>query len=354
MGIGEYAALGAALLWTVSSFLWGHVKLNAVELNICKNFVGAFLICGHVAVMLLLALFWAGDANQTSNPSAGESALSVSNDLAERQQASTGSIGARDDSDEIREEPFRLKASWMAWGWLTLSGVIGIVIGDTFYFRSLQILGPRRSLMVATTSPVFALLSGWMILSETLLGIQLLGIALTIFGVMVVIGDKRGEQEALQLFPGRQMAGVWMGVAGAICQGVGATISKLGMEVDDCSPLEAAMIRILVAAIGSVVILVSRKKAISFAKKFFKWELILQLIPPAAIGTWLGIWLSQIAFKETEVGIAQTLVSTSPLFAIPMVYFYQGHKTSAIAIVGTVIAILGVAFACEWTWWDWF
>lgn len=342
MGIGESAALGAAFLWTVSSFLWGHVKLNAVELNICKNLVGAFLVCGHVLVMLFLAALWTGDSSIDSTSSGSTGDQMERSEVVEPAGDTLPQLRAGDLPGTTESDRFVLQADWVAWGWLALSGLIGIIVGDTFYFRSLQILGPRRSLMVATTSPLFAILSGWLLLSESLLGFQLVGIALTIMGIMFVIGDKRGEQESLQLYPGAQSTGVWLGVAGAMCQGVGATVSKVGMEVNDCSALEASMIRLLVAALGSIAIVLVRREGRQFAKKLFQWSLIKQLIPAAAIGTWLGIWLSQIAFKNTEVGIAQTLVSTSPLFAIPIVYFYQGHKTSAIAIVGTIVAIYGI------------
>lgn len=338
MGIGESAALGAAFLWTVSSFLWGRVNLSAMELNICKNLVGALLFCGHVGIMLTLAWLWAGAPDQADLSSDVRSGL----DRVETWTGDDLQIGPVEDTRKDEVERFRLRADWKAWAWLSLSGFIGIIIGDTFFFRSLQILGPRRALMVATTAPLFAMLSGWLVLSEILSVVEILGITLTIIGVMVVIGDKQGEKESLQLFPGEQATGVVLGVVGAMCQGVGYTISKAGMEVNDCSPLEASTIRLLVAAFVSIVILLLRREVVPFAGKFFNWALIKQLIPAAAIGTWIGIWLSQVAVKHTEVGVAQTLISTSPLFAIPVVYFYQGQKTSAIAIVGTFIAIYGI------------
>lgn len=324
MGIGETAALSAALMWTISSFLWGRIKLNAVELNICKNLVGCLLVSGHVVIILVLAVIF--DSTPSPSLDAG-----TSMDAAV-QVASEGDV----------RESFQLKATWPAWIWLGLSGLVGIVIGDTFYFRSLQILGPRRSLMVATTSPLFAVLTGWLMLSENLLAIKLVGIVLTIAGVMVVVGEKRGKKEAPDLFPGNQSTGIYFGILGAMCQGVGATVSKLGMNVDNCTPLEASLVRLIIAAAGSIAIILLRREGRAFAKKFFRWSLIKQLIPASAIGTWLGIWLSQISFKFTEVGIAQTLLSTSPLFAIPIVYFMQGHKISAFAILGTTVALLGI------------
>ena len=78
-------------------------------------------------------------------------------------------------------------------------------------------------------------------------------------------------------------------------------------------------------------------------QQVLKRRVIKVLVPATAIGTWLGIWLSQIAYKEaSEAAIAQTLLSTCPLFAIPIVVFAEGHRISAIAVIGTMVAILGI------------
>jgi drug/metabolite transporter (DMT)-like permease len=335
MGIGETAALSAAIMWTISSFLWGRIELKALHLNICKNLVGCGLVIGHIGVLLLFAATWHTNPMDTGGSQTAETSQSVS-------------VENLEASSQSQNEPFRLVADWEAWGWLAISGLVGIVIGDTFYFRSLQILGPRRSLVVATTSPLFATFAGWLMLSEVLAGWQLLGIVLTVIGVMVVVAEKQGKKEALDLFPGLQSTGIMMGIAAAFCQGVGGTISKVGMEHNDCSAAEASMIRLVAAAAGSIIILLVRREGREFAAKFFKRSLIKKVLPASIIGTWIGIWLSQIAFKHTAAaGIAQTLLSTSPLFAIPIVYFVQGHKISAIAIGATILAIYGIMLTVQ-------
>ena len=60
------------------------------------------------------------------------------------------------------------------------------------------------------------------------------------------------------------------------------------------------------------------------------------------MGTWLGIWLSQIAFNKAPLAIALTLMATSPLFAIPLVHYLFGHHVTRVAILGSIIAVVGV------------
>jgi drug/metabolite transporter (DMT)-like permease len=59
-------------------------------------------------------------------------------------------------------------------------------------------------------------------------------------------------------------------------------------------------------------------------------------------GTYLGIWLQQIALKLSPAGIAQTLLATSPLFVLPIVALL-GEKITLRATVGVSIAIAGIA-----------
>ena len=93
------------------------------------------------------------------------------------------------------------------------------------------------------------------------------------------------------------------------------------------------------------MLLASRQQVLAFFRSVIQWSELRKILLASAMGTWLGIWLSQVAFKESPVGIAQTLLSTSPLFAIPLVRIIEGHKASGLAIAGTMVAIVGIAMA---------
>ncbi len=292
MGSGEFAALVAALLWTFSSMLWGRVKLSAFTLNACKNVIGSLFIVAHVGVIGLIY----GSINLTTSPT--------------------------------------------AWGWLALSGLIGIVAGDTCFFRCLQILGARRALLIACAGPLFAIVLGFLFLNQHIGFVVIGGILLTVFGVGTVIADRRAHVEAPGLLPGRFRSGVILGILSAVCQAVGGLFSTLGMK--DCGALEATMIRLLVAGVATVLILLSQKESRKSLYKTFRWEYLKIVIPATAIGTWLGIWSCQIAYKSADLAIAQTLMSTCPLFAIPVVWVCFGHKPTRLAIVGTMVALFGI------------
>ena len=293
MEFGQIAALSAALLWTFSSMLWGQVKISAFTLNACKNVIGCLFIMLHLSCIYLIF----GSVSFATNP--------------------------------------------VDWGWLTLSGLVGIVIGDTLYFRCLQILGPRRALLIACASPLFAAGLQFFVLKQSMGWIVLGGVLLTVLGVGTVVSDRKADAEAPGLLPGKFGAGIAFGLGGAVCQAVGGMFSTKGLE-RDCGALEATMIRLLIACAATALVLLARKETRKSLVKTFKPQYMKIIVPATAIGTWLGIWCSQLSYKGVDLAVSQTLMSTCPLFAIPVVWFVFGHKASRTAIAGTIVALVGI------------
>ena len=285
-------------MWTCSSMIWGKIHLPALTLNFFKNWIGVGLIFLHIVVL--------------------------------------GTIN--------REAIF--SAPSQSWGWLAISGIVGIVIGDTCYFRSLQILGPRKALMVATTAPLFSAFLASVFLDESLTFTAMLGVIITVVGVVVVVADRKARKEAPGLMPGKASMGALLGIFGAICQSIGGVFSKKGMvDLDDetiCGPAEATFIRLFIAALVTSVLVLGIRQSRQHLSRGFKREMFRFLIPATAIGTWLGIWLSQIAYEKADVAIAQTLLVTCPLFAIPIVWYSHKQRVTALAFLGTAISILGI------------
>lgn len=63
----------------------------------------------------------------------------------------------------------------------------------------------------------------------------------------------------------------------------------------------------------------------------------------AVLGPFLGVWLSLVAVKYAYVGIASTLMSLPPIILIPVSHWVFKEKITFGAILGTVIAVAGVA-----------
>ena len=76
-------------------------------------------------------------------------------------------------------------------GWLMLSGVVGLVLGDVFLLQAFVLIGPRLSMLMMALAPMFSTVIAWAFLHETLDGQQLIGIALVIAGVVAVVAERQ-------------------------------------------------------------------------------------------------------------------------------------------------------------------
>jgi drug/metabolite transporter (DMT)-like permease len=79
-------------------------------------------------------------------------------------------------------------------GWLVLSGVIGIIIGDLAWLEALQRLGAFRVLLIDTFKPFAATIFGHFILNESIHNIAYAGILMTALGVFIVSHEKNKMQ----------------------------------------------------------------------------------------------------------------------------------------------------------------
>jgi len=79
--------------------------------------------------------------------------------------------------------------------------------------------------------------------------------------------------------------------------------------------------------------------------KFFahRRRILLLLVVGSVFGTYFGITLSLVAVACTKVGIASTLMATSPVMMLPLVRIVHKEILSWKAIVGACVAVGGVA-----------
>jgi drug/metabolite transporter (DMT)-like permease len=67
------------------------------------------------------------------------------------------------------------------------------------------------------------------------------------------------------------------------------------------------------------------------------------LVAGSIVGPFLGIWLSLAAVQNARLGIASTLMALPPVLLIPLEYALFRRRVSRHSIVGTGLAMAGVA-----------
>jgi drug/metabolite transporter (DMT)-like permease len=254
---------------------------------------------------------------------------------------------------------------------LALSGVVGLAIGDQCFFTAFVDIGPRLTTLLMTTSPLFAALFGYLALGETLETPAWLGMLLTITGVAWVLLEKPrqhpddpagGERVAPAAFISRGhphfYRGVILAVTGAACQAGGLMLSKKGMghglaEGVAISPEAATLVRLVFAtAIAIPVFLLfqgrltkrNAGKRIGTRRAGYIFTSL-----GAIVGPYLGVWMSLIACDRAPLGIAQTLLSLTPIFVLPFAKILHHERIGLRAVAGTMLAVVGCALLFQQT-----
>ncbi|MBW4669720.1 MAG: DMT family transporter [Cyanomargarita calcarea GSE-NOS-MK-12-04C] len=285
---GELAAIGAACLWAVASVVYGRLgaHIPPLQLNLIK---------GVIAIALLLFT------------------ISIRQEFL----------------SQLADSPLCL---------LLLSGIVGIGFGDIAFLAAINSLGASRTLLMGTLAPPMTAIGAMIFLQESLKTTAWCGILLTILGVAWVVTERvpnKGDN-ATNLWQG-----IGIGFLAAIANATGAILSRAALAHSNIPPLWAALLRLSAAVLMLLPWVWFVRRQSSFEFKIQSARVMAGCVFAAFCGTYLGIWLQQMAIKYTAVGVASTLLQTSPLFVLPIAVCI-GEKVSLRAIAGVVVAIAGI------------
>jgi drug/metabolite transporter (DMT)-like permease len=68
-----------------------------------------------------------------------------------------------------------------------------------------------------------------------------------------------------------------------------------------------------------------------------------RMVPAAFLGTYLALLLMMLGVALAEATIAAVLLATSPIFSLVIESAVDRKRPTALAVIGTVIAVAGVA-----------
>ena len=236
---------------------------------------------------------------------------------------------------------FSIKLSLRQIEFLVISSIAGLVLGDSFLFKSFQIIGARLGMLIMSLVPGFSTLFALFFLGEDLSVANLIGMFITLTGISVVVMDRNEQSQTVFHL---NKLGVFYGVLGALGQASGLILAKFAFEESYVNGFVAAFIRLLSAVVIllPVIVLMKRyKNPINLFKKDI--SAFKATVTGTILGPVLGISSSLIAITYAKIGIATTLMSTMPVIMLPIARYYFKENLTGRAIIGAFIAVIGVA-----------
>lgn len=296
--LGEFAALSTAICWSLTSvfFTMASARLGAIVLNRWRLVLAVgFLAGAHLAMRGSLLPPIEGEADR--------------------------------------------------WIGLGLSGIIGLAIGDGCLFAAFTRIGPRKSMILMSTVPILTALLAWVFLGESMNGIEIAGVFTVVAGVILVVAERNAG--AAPVDRRAEAVGVFAALGGAVAQAVALVIAKEAMAArepggPDYPPLSATLVRMIVSC-AAVWLVAALVRDVGRSLRAIRNRAALPALAAGSVfGPFLGVWLSLVAVHHARVGIASSLMALVPVFVIPWVVVFFRERVSIRALIGTVIAVVGV------------
>ena len=234
---------------------------------------------------------------------------------------------------------------WVEMDWLTASilgasGIIGILVGDTFNFAAVGRLGPRRAGAIFALNAPMAAVMGWAFLGEVLTPQAISGIGVTVAGVtLAILGRPRADAHRLETLQGTILIGVVFGLAAGFGQATGSLIARPVMT-EGLNPYLASLVRVGASGVAMGV-LATLPFAPPAPKTVSRTALILTATT-AIIGLLVGMTLFLYALQGSKTGIIATLSATSPVIILPLIWWRTGQRPSGLSFGGAALAVAGL------------
>lgn len=176
--IGEISALIAAICWTFNAILFESAGKDVGDMSV--NYIRLLVASGLLSIFLFITrgLIFPADA--------------------------TGYI----------------------WFWLSVSGLLGFVLGDMFLLKALVEIGSRISLLIMSAAPPITALAGFLIMGERISVSGLTGIAVTMLGIFLVILSKNPAEKKMKF--NRSAKGLMFASLGGVRTGPWTGLQQAG------------------------------------------------------------------------------------------------------------------------------
>lgn len=288
MNVGDFYAIGSALLWSFALILMRIVgyQIPPIPLTFFKNSVACLLV---VIVLLVLG------------------------------------------------EPLFVQLPLFDYVRLVVSAILGIAVADTMIAAALNRLGASmQALADCAYAPSIALV-GFVMFGERLNAWELIGGALVLSGVFV------GATMSAEIKKPRDL---WVGILLAATAHVIMAVGILMVRdiYREVSILWVSSFRFLVAVLAMVIYALIKyptRMRSTLLLGFYRVDLWWKMLPLTVLGPFLATLFWIAGFKYLEAGRAAIYNQLSTVFIIILAYLVLGEELSKRKLAGVFLALVG-------------
>lgn len=219
---------------------------------------------------------------------------------------------------------------------ISLSGFIGMFLGDLFLFKAYNMIGARVTMLIMALSPIIVSIIDFLFLGVTLFPIQIFAILITCLGIILVIFKTEDKKISL----GFSVKGLLYAFLATLGQSLGVILTKLGSTTYDSLATSQIRLGVAIFFFGALVLYEGKSKE---TIKMITSKKALSLLLIGTFFSVFGIAALIEAFKSANASIASTISSTSPIIMIPCSILFYKEKIRKNEIIGAIISVVGLS-----------
>jgi uncharacterized membrane protein len=290
--IGELAALGAAISWTVSALFYGKALQQAkpISANIIR-----LTLTGSILLLFLVIL---GKLTFLTGLPTGVVVISA------------------------------------------VSGIIGLGLGDTLYMVSLSRIGVARAVPITCVYPLFSLVWAVFFVGEPITWAVVLGAVVIVGGIWFLgQGTRASEVDTKKK---SLVIGMIFALLTAIVWSI--SIAMMDIAVRETPDLDHALAINTMRVIAIAAFLFAASPLLDRKLGFLKVpkKTVVALVAGGVVALGLGWFFLAYSFVEIAQSRAVPISSTTPLFSTLASVFLLREKITARTAVGSMMIVVGI------------
>ncbi len=222
---------------------------------------------------------------------------------------------------------------------IVISGLLGICLGDSYYLRALNTIGASRMAVAQTLYSPFVIVLSAIFLRERLHGLQWLGAACVLGGIVLVTWTRDAAMSAVDAR--RLRSGAAIGVFSVLLMAIGIVLAKPMLALH--AFLWVVWLRVVAGVVGLLAVVAIRRNAAALIAEYRAVRHWPQIIAGSVAGTYLSMMLWLAGYKYTSASIAAVLNETAALFIVLLAVLFLHERVGRRQIVGIALAMLGVS-----------
>jgi drug/metabolite transporter (DMT)-like permease len=287
MGWGEFFALSSAFFWALGIIMFRRAgeKLPPFETNLFKNLLGFALMWPTILVL---------DGLSPPDFSTGEVIVVV------------------------------------------LSGFLGIAVADTWYLRSLHLVGASRMGIISSLLSPFVILLSVLFLSESLSMLQLAGFVLVMAGLLLVSWQANAEH----VDSANLRKGMLLGVGAIFLMAVGVVLVKTILETRSFA--WTVQLRLAGGVVGMLLYLGMHgrfRQAVDYFRQPLPWRLI---TTASILASYVSMMMWLASYSLIDASISSVLNQSSNAWMVLLAWLVLGEYIGIRKVYGLILTTGGV------------